>query len=134
MTPTSTRDSLRPGTPSTTPTPHRVSPGSTARTRTAYLPGAWGSGRSEQVFGTTLTGLPRKDGGTPVTACLLVDVRARAPGPSLLVVVELGEHVVGDVAVGVDVLHVVAVLERVDDVEHLLGAVDVQLDLGLGTN
>ena len=39
-------------------------------------------------------------------------------------VVELGEHVVGDVAVGEDVLDVVGVLEGLDDADHLLGAVE----------
>src|SRR3954464_14726518 len=98
MTPTWTRESLRPGTPSTTPTPHRVSPGSTARTRTAYLLGALaGSGRSEQVFGTTLTRLPREDGRRAGHR----RASSSSHGPlrpvwSVLVVVELGEDVVGD--------------------------------------
>src|SRR4051794_8352044 len=44
--------------------------------------------------------------------------------------VDLLEHLVGDVVVGVDVLHVVAVLEGVDEPEHLAGAVLVELDRG----
>ena len=49
-----------------------------------------------------------------------------------------GGDVVGDVDVGVDVLHVVAVLERVDQLEHLAGAFEVdghrhrRLEAGLG--
>ena len=39
------------------------------------------------------------------------------------------------VEVGEDVLHVVEVLERVDEAEHLAGAVAVELDLQVdGTN
>src|ERR1700757_2530269 len=40
-------------------------------------------------------------------------------------VVERGQHLVREVDVGVDVLHVVAVLERVDELEHLTGGVEV---------
>src|SRR3954453_11372217 len=38
------------------------------------------------------------------------------------------QHLVGHVVVRVDVLHVVAVLERVDQPEHLAGGVLVELD------
>src|ERR1700758_1264455 len=53
-------------------------------------------------------------------------------------VVESGQHLVREVDVGVDVLHVVAVLQRVDELEHLAGAVEVdgnadrRLKTGLG--
>src|SRR3954451_7522773 len=40
------------------------------------------------------------------------------------------EHLVGDVVVGVDVLHVVAVLEGVDEPEHLACGLLVELDRG----
>jgi hypothetical protein len=44
--------------------------------------------------------------------------------PTLLLV-EGGQHLVGEVDVGVDVLHVVAVLQRIDQLEHLARSVDV---------
>src|SRR3712207_7809673 len=48
------------------------------------------------------------------------------PSPDLL------EHLVGDVVVRVDVLHVVAVLERVDQPEDLARGLLVQLDRDAG--
>ena len=39
---------------------------------------------------------------------------------------DLSQYVVGDVEVGVDVLHVVAVFQRVDQLENLAGGVSVQ--------
>ena len=69
------------------------------------------------------------------------DTAAAPSGPShrvapiggyTVVGVELGLHVGGGVEVGEDVLHVVAVLERVDEPEHLAGGVGVDLDLEAG--
>src|SRR5690606_10899717 len=40
-----------------------------------------------------------------------------------------GQHLVRGVEVGEDVLHVITVFERVDEAQHLTGAVDVNLDL-----
>src|SRR5687767_8324771 len=51
---------------------------------------------------------------------------------SVLVVLELGRDVGGDVDVGEDVLHVVEVLERVGELEHLDRGVLVDGDLHAG--
>src|SRR5215218_5388776 len=48
------------------------------------------------------------------------------------VVLDLLEHLVGDVVVGEDVLHVVAVLERVDEPEDLARGLLVELDRDAG--
>src|ERR1019366_1409793 len=47
----------------------------------------------------------------------------------LFFVVELGQNLVAHVAVGPDVLNIIAVLKRLDDPEHLAGAIKVELDL-----
>ncbi len=54
-----------------------------------------------------------------------------APGPGSAL--ELGELLFGDVEVGVDVLHVVVVVERVDEVQADLGVAARDLFLFLGT-
>src|SRR6476619_7382009 len=112
MTPTATMRSGWPTPPSTTPTPQRVRPGSTPSTRT--FDSSSPCHRTEHLFG--VEGTPGTGPGT-----------ARRADASLLV--ELGEDLVADVAVGPDVLHVVAVLEGVDHPEHLARAVRVELDL-----
>ncbi len=62
-TPTATRCSGRPGAPSTTPTPHRVSPGSTPSTRTLSPPAR----HREHLFGPDLTQCePAGGSGTPL--------------------------------------------------------------------
>ncbi len=45
-----------------------------------------------------------------------------------LILVEGGQYFVGQVDIGVDVLHVVALLQRVDELEHLAGTVETSTD------
>src|SRR6476659_2934769 len=105
---TSTSVSGRPTWPSTTPMPQRVRPGSIPSTRIE------GNLPSEHLFGVHAIRVGRPIG-----------VR-HASG------VELLHDLVGDVEVGVEVLHVVEVLEDVDEPEHLGGGVLVELDLHVG--
>src|SRR5687768_15835543 len=100
MTPTAISFACRPRTPSTTPMPHRVRPGSTPSTRTLTAPQCPNRCSVERYTARALP--PRTNTRT-------------APSDRLLVVLELGDHLVGDVAVGEDVLDVVGVLERLDD-------------------
>src|SRR5664279_5619356 len=51
------------------------------------------------------------------------------PRACLFLFVELGQDLVTDVAVGPDVLNIIAVLERLDHPEHLAGAIEAELDL-----
>src|SRR5690349_6826539 len=98
ITSTATSVARRPGKPSTTPSPQRVNPGSTPSTRM--------SARSH----------PNPHGA---------NTTHREPRPALI---RAGcrHHFVGGVEVGVDVLHVVAVLERLDQPEDLASALFVQ--------
>ena len=124
-TPTATIRSGWPSPPSTMPRPHRVSPGSTPSTRTGATSLVVVTARRAR----TGVRLPRYTAGT--------DAGARRPRRTDRPAVcgqsssssSSASTVVADVAVGPDVLHVVAVLERVDDAEHLAGAVGVELDL-----
>ena len=102
--------------PSTTPMPQRVSPGSIPSTRmsspSAVRP-------SEHLFVRTLAGAVAE---TADDTLGFETVAERPPQPPKTSSVELGQHVVRDVEVGEDVLHVVEVLQRVDQPEHLPGA------------
>ena len=49
-----------------------------------------------------------------------------------LVLLELGENLVADVKIAVDVLNVVAVFQRFDDAEHLAGRLGVNLHFEIG--
>src|SRR5215475_6894263 len=111
-----TRAGARPGAPSITPSPHRVSPGSTPSTR-----------------------MPHHPGRSPQRTCVRCDPTGRdrpgARGPAACrpaASAELFHDVVGDGVVRVDVLHVVGVLERLDQPEHPLGLILVQVDLDGG--
>src|SRR5690606_27898943 len=105
----------------TTPTPHRVSPGSTPSTRTLHLP--WPSSvRAGYPLPPTTPGkatgrrglVPSARGACrlPPAAC-----RVRTASSRRRLRVDLLHDLVADVEVGEDVLHVVAVLERVDQLE-----------------
>src|SRR5579875_624335 len=63
------------------------------------------------------------------TPCARGVVRGSGRTGGSVLCFELREHLVRHVAVGVDVLHVVTVLERFDDPEHLLRAVLVERHL-----
>src|SRR5690625_661866 len=104
-TPTATAGSSRRGPESTTPSPQRVRPGSTPRTRMRPVSQAPPTCRGSDTAG---------------------DRRAPSVG------VELGEDLVGRVEVGEDVLHVVAVLQGVDELDDLARPLDVHLDLHRG--
>ena len=84
-------------------------------------------------IGRTSDGMRPRGGDTPATApapgrcresTAVAAVPAHAPGTSGSA--DGRHHLVADVEVGVDVLHVVAVLERVDQLEDLAGAVLVE--------
>src|SRR6516225_334680 len=96
-----------PTVPSITPIPHRVRPGSTPSTRMPHLPG-W----NEHVFGTDPTGpgSARRSGHAVLRFQLLHDL-------------------IGDRVVGVHVLHVVGVLEGLDQPEHAFGLILIERDL-----
>ncbi len=107
MTPTCTSVADRSRATSTTPTPQRVRPGSIPSTRSASV-----------TRGRSLPHATARAPSTPGRRAML-----------LLVVLELGLHLGGEVEVAVDVLHVVAVFERVDEAEDLARGVGVDLDL-----
>src|SRR4051794_7958285 len=111
MTPTPTAVGRAPGRPSTTPHPHRVSPGSMPSTR--------------------MDAPPTMD-RTSVRPTLTVPYDEAAAQHAKRGSADPLEHLVGDVVVGVDVLHVVAVLEGVDEAEHLAGVLLVELDRHAG--
>ena len=99
--------------PSTTPMPHRVSPGSIPSTRMPSL-----AVSSEHLFARHASRRRRRDGVRHAAVARVASDRLDRGASG----VELGQHLVGDVEVGEDVLHVVEVLERVDEAEHLAGA------------
>src|SRR5690606_12671382 len=94
---------------STMPTPHRVRPGSIPSTRRELTRPGYGRGTAP-------------DAGAPGA------VRSH-PWGLLVVALELGLHLGAEVEVREHVLHVVAVLECVDEVEDLACGVGVDLDL-----
>ena len=108
---------------------------------------------AEHLFGSNLTGCgpdPRDDApqvGSPLSRLEVATHDANGAGliqaggsclatPQMwarsLLVLELGEDLVAHVAVGPDVLHVIAVLEGLDDPEHPARPIEVELDLDGG--
>ena len=112
MTPTATIRARRPGRESTTPMPHLVRPGSTPSTRMGVR---FSRRRTRSPAGST------DDSSARQRAC---GRRVRTPPRRAAAMTSSL-----DVEVGVDALHVVAVLERVDEAQDLARTLDVQLDL-----
>src|ERR1017187_2519244 len=133
MTPAATRPGGRPGVPSTMPSPHRVSPGSTPSTRIAApsrpvispantcsvatlpAPTPW---RGEDVRRVAAR-IGLRPGPEPRGSRAAMRERPSA---------ELLHHVIRHGVVRVDILHVVGVLQRVDQPEYPFGLLLVQLD------
>src|SRR6478735_3651872 len=96
-----------------------------------------GSSASGEVRITpTCTSTTRRSGNTStmptpqrVSPGSIPSTRSAPPAICSVLGVELGLHVGRDVEVAEDVLHVVAVFECVDDAQHLLRRLEVDLDL-----
>ena len=64
----------------------------------------------------------------PITTCTSSDSRHRSDASPTLRRRELLEHLVRDVEVGVDLVDVVLVVERLEQLEHAFGVVALELD------
>src|SRR4051794_5278690 len=137
-TPTPTAVGRAPGRPSTTPHPHRVRPGSMPSTRMEAPPDVSRTGVRPTLTRPTAGDTPRHPrplrAPPPARPGHHPELAKGGDGPfhGGAGVLDPLEHLVGDVVVGEDVLHVVAVLERVDEPEDLARGLLVELDRDAG--
>src|SRR5699024_8449441 len=108
-----------PMAPSTAPTPQRVRAGSIPTTRTYPT-------LLERSFVDMLA--PSPDSAAPRSCVEVTHTRIVRPGARFRSA-DLGQDLVGDVGVGVDVLDVVGVFEGLHHADDLLGRIDVERDL-----
>src|SRR5215467_10103403 len=133
-----------PATPSITPIPHRVRPGSTPSTRMRHHPAGTNmcseptlpaDGRpGSQPARCVAIGGSRGSSPWANTAGLARSCRRRRAGfaSSGALGLQLLHDLVGDRVVGVDVLHVVGVLEGLDQAEQAFGLILIEGDLNRG--
>src|SRR6266704_266021 len=143
ITSVATRVSARPGMPSITPTPHLVRPGSTPSTRIRLtIPGSLTNTCSVVLTlpaaGARGGDMPRRVAGRPAAGGRTEPQPSRRrrglrpPPRGRRRSAELLHHLVGDRVVRVDVLHVVGVLDRLDQPEDAPGLLLVQRHLDRG--